>query len=70
MILEFGQWNTVFGDASLTAALVDRLVHHAYVLAFTGECYMLRNALSGVESIIIFSIGRVYVQIRSDSLYF
>jgi DNA replication protein DnaC len=48
--LEFGQWNTVFGDARLTAALVDRLVHHAHVLAFTGDSYRLRNALSGAKS--------------------
>ena len=26
--LEFSQWNTVFGDNRLTAALVDRLIHH------------------------------------------
>ncbi|OKO87722.1 Mobile element protein [Geobacillus proteiniphilus] len=37
--LEFGQWNRVFGDNRLTAALVDRLVHHAHILAFTGESY-------------------------------
>ena len=37
--LEFGQWNTVFGDARLTAALVDRLVHHAHIFAFTGESF-------------------------------
>lgn len=48
--LEFGQWNTVLGDGKLTAALVDRLVHHAHVLAFTGESYRLRDALSGVKS--------------------
>ncbi|TDY37128.1 DNA replication protein DnaC [Alicyclobacillus sacchari] len=48
--LEFGQWNTVLGDARLTAALVDRLVHHAHVLAFTGESYRLQHALSGVKS--------------------
>ncbi len=48
--LEFGQWNTVFGDARLTAALVDRLVHHAHVLAFTGESCRLQHALSGVKS--------------------
>jgi DNA replication protein DnaC len=48
--LEFGQWNTVFGDARLTAALVDRLVHHAHVLAFTGESYRLQHALSGAKS--------------------
>ena len=48
--LEFGQWNTVFGDARLTAALVDRLVHHAHVLAFTGESYRLQHALSEAKS--------------------
>ncbi|MEW5816051.1 MAG: IS21-like element helper ATPase IstB [Spirochaetota bacterium] len=45
--LEFGQWTAVFGDSRLTAALVDRLVHHAHILAFTGESYRLRKALSG-----------------------
>lgn len=48
--LEFGQWNTILGDTRLTAALVDRLVHHAHVLAFTGESYRLRNALSGLKT--------------------
>ncbi|MED4568217.1 ATP-binding protein, partial [Brevibacillus agri] len=47
---EFCEGNRVFGDARVTAALVDRLVHHAHVLAFTGESYRLRNALSGVRS--------------------
>ncbi|MFT9850001.1 IS21-like element helper ATPase IstB [Aneurinibacillus sp. REN35] len=44
--LEFSQWNRIFYDARLTAALVDRLVHHAHVLSFTGESYRLKNALS------------------------
>lgn len=48
--LEFGQWNRVFGDNRLTSALVDRLVHHAHVIAFTGESYRLKNALSYVKS--------------------
>ncbi|WP_269321434.1 ATP-binding protein [Bacillus sp. UNC437CL72CviS29] len=46
--LKFGQWNKVFGDNILTAALVDRLVHHAHILAFTGESYRLKNALSTI----------------------
>lgn len=45
--LEFGQWTSIFGDSRLTAALIDRLVHHAHILAFSGESYRLRNALSG-----------------------
>ncbi|WP_255290551.1 ATP-binding protein, partial [Bacillus cereus] len=44
--LEFGQWNRIFGDNRLTSALVDCLVHHAHIIAFTGESYHLRNALS------------------------
>ncbi|MED4906614.1 ATP-binding protein, partial [Parageobacillus thermoglucosidasius] len=47
----FGQWNRVFGDNRLTAALVDRLVHHAHIIAFTGESYRLRHALSSVKKI-------------------
>lgn len=46
--LEFGQWNRIFGDNRLTSALVDRLVHHAHIIAFTGESYRLKNALSSV----------------------
>lgn len=47
--LEFGQWNRVFGDNRLTGALVDRLVHHAHILAFKGESYRLKHALSHVS---------------------
>lgn len=48
--LEFSQWSTIFGDAKLTAALVDRLVHHARILAFSGESYRLRHALGNMEN--------------------
>jgi DNA replication protein DnaC len=44
--LEFSQWNRIFTDSRLTAALVDRLIHHAHILTFTGESYRLSNALS------------------------
>lgn len=46
--LQFSEWNTVLGDNRLTAALIDRLVHHAHVLAFEGESYPLRRALSSM----------------------
>ncbi len=44
--LEFSQWNKIFIDPRLTAALVDRLIHHAHILSFTGESFRLKNALS------------------------
>lgn len=43
--LEFGRWNEIFRDDRLTAALIDRLVHHAYVLAFTGTSFRYREAV-------------------------
>lgn len=48
--LVFGQWNTVLSDDRLTAALVDRLVHHAHIIGFTGESYRLRHALTEMEN--------------------
>lgn len=44
--LEFSQWNRIFTDPRLTAALVDRIIHHAHVLSFTGDSYRITNALS------------------------
>jgi len=44
--LEFGRWNEVFGDDRLTAALIDRVVHHAHILAFTGKSYRFRQAMA------------------------
>lgn len=43
--LEFGQWSSVFGDTKLTSALVDRLVHHAHIVSFTGDSNRLAEAL-------------------------
>jgi len=34
---------------NLSAALIDRLVHHGHVLAFTGESYRLRNVFGIME---------------------
>lgn len=43
--LEFSGWNAVFGDNRLTAALVDRLIHHSHILIFTGESYRLTQSM-------------------------
>ena len=42
--LPFGQWDQTFADdATLTAAMLDRLLHHAHVVAIQGESYRLRD---------------------------
>jgi len=43
--LRFGDWTQVFGDEQLTAALLDRLTHHAHILEFVGESYRFRERL-------------------------
>ncbi len=42
--LPFTQWAEAFsGDATLTAAMLDRLLHHAHILTLTGESYRLKD---------------------------
>jgi DNA replication protein DnaC len=42
--LPFTQWAGAFADdATLTAALLDRLLHHAHVVQITGESYRLKD---------------------------
>jgi DNA replication protein DnaC len=39
----FGRWGEVFGDDVVAAAMIDRLVHHAEILALKGDSYRLRD---------------------------
>ena len=43
--LEFSHWNTVFGDSKLTAALVDRLIHHSHIVVFSGPGHRLEESI-------------------------
>ena len=49
--LKFGEWNSILGDNRLTAALIDRLVHHAHILAFDGYSRRLSQALSNLTDV-------------------
>jgi DNA replication protein DnaC len=39
----FGRWGEVFGDEVVAAAMIDRLVHHADVVALKGDSYRLKD---------------------------
>jgi DNA replication protein DnaC len=40
----FDRWGEVFGDDDVVAAaMIDRLVHHAEVIALKGDSYRLKN---------------------------
>jgi len=42
--LPFSQWASAFyGDTTLTAALLDRLLHHAHIVQIRGESYRLKD---------------------------
>jgi len=42
--LSFGSWDEAFaGDAVLTAAILDRVLHHATVVQIAGESYRLKD---------------------------
>jgi len=43
--LEFSQWNAVFGDTKMTAALIDRLIHHSHIVIFTGPGHRLEESM-------------------------
>ncbi len=49
--LPFSQWATAFaGDQTLTAALLDRLLHHAHIVQIVGKSYRLKDKkMAGIE---------------------
>lgn len=43
--LKFADWVQVFGDERLTAALLDRLTHHAHLIELVGESFRFRQRM-------------------------
>jgi DNA replication protein DnaC len=43
--LKFADWIQVFGEERLTAALLDRLTHHAHILELVGESFRFRQRM-------------------------
>lgn len=45
--LSFAEWGSLLGDEVLASALLDRLLHHAEILAINGRSYRMRERMAG-----------------------
>jgi DNA replication protein DnaC len=47
----FEDWGAILGDKVMASAILDRIVHHAHILKFSGDSYRIKDFLSHFNNI-------------------
>ena len=48
--LKFSERNDIYTDSQMTATMIDRIVHHGYLLIFEGKSYRVEHSLMRKET--------------------
>ncbi|MGI6576440.1 MAG: IS21-like element helper ATPase IstB [bacterium] len=47
--MPFDKWDSIFGDQVISAAIIDRLVHHCHIFSISGNSYRMKDRLPTVN---------------------